>query len=256
MAAYADPRPLLEAFTVAARRAIAPGRDRDRARRGSAQRLPRRPGRLPGRRRTGARLARHAASRWPSCGPRSTARPAYVPSRLGFHGAQPPRDLLDAARGFYGVTGRSTLTDLSVNADVEVDVAVVGRRRVRRDDGAAGLARTRGPRGRRASRRATREGCNAAISSGSPGGRGHPLPAGGRHRRLPAAARRGHPRRERRRGAGDRSSTALCAVAPDYVEWIADELGYPIETRRSTCRAPACRCRGCTPTSAGWVADR
>ena len=72
------------------------------------------------------------------------------------------------------------------------------------------------------------EGCNAGVSSGS-------LAAGGT-RFQAAAGIDDSPRRhaddillasgdERHRHLVD----ALCAVAPDYVHWIADDLGYPMD---------------------------
>jgi fumarate reductase flavoprotein subunit len=76
--------------------------------------------------------------------------------------------------------------------------------------------------------KSTREGCNAAISSGS-------LAAGGtRFQR--AAGVEDSPEQHARdilALSGDEEWAhvvhALCAVAPDVVEWIADELDYPIE---------------------------
>lgn len=76
--------------------------------------------------------------------------------------------------------------------------------------------------------KSTREGCNAAISSGS-------LAAGGtRFQR--AAGIEDSPARHAAdilAVSGDHDWApvvhALCTVAPAYVEWIADELGYPME---------------------------
>lgn len=76
--------------------------------------------------------------------------------------------------------------------------------------------------------KSTREGCNAAISSGS-------LAAGGtRFQR--AAGIEDSPEQHAAdilAASGDDAWApvvrALCDVAPAYVEWIADELGYPIE---------------------------
>lgn len=73
-----------------------------------------------------------------------------------------------------------------------------------------------------------REGCNAEISSGS-------LAAGGtRFQR--AAGIDDSPERHAAdilAASGDLAQAdvvqALCAAAPAYVEWIADELGYPVE---------------------------
>ena len=72
------------------------------------------------------------------------------------------------------------------------------------------------------------EGCNAAISSGS-------LAAGGT-RFQAAAGILDSPQRHAEdilAASGDERhrdlAEALCAVAPDYVHWIADELGYPMD---------------------------
>lgn len=72
------------------------------------------------------------------------------------------------------------------------------------------------------------EGCNAAVSSGS-------LAAGGT-RFQAAAGIEDSPRRHASdilAGTGDERHRdlveALCAVAPDYVHWIADELQYPMD---------------------------
>lgn len=76
--------------------------------------------------------------------------------------------------------------------------------------------------------KSTREGCNAEISSGS-------LAAGGtRFQR--AAGIDDSPARHAEdilAASGDTAAAsvveALCAAAPQYVEWLADRLGYPIE---------------------------
>ena len=109
---------------------------------------------------------------------------------------------------------------------VEVDVAVVGA-------GACGAMTAL-----RASEdpdlvigvfeKSLREGCNAEISSGS-------LAAGGtRFQR--AAGIEDSPEQhagEILAASGDEAMSdvvhALCAAAPEYVEWLADELGYPVE---------------------------
>src|SRR4051812_48044766 len=73
-----------------------------------------------------------------------------------------------------------------------------------------------------------REGCNAEISSGS-------LAAGGtRFQR--AAGIEDSPERHAQdilAASGDEVNApvvqALCEAAPEYVEWLADELGYPLE---------------------------
>jgi fumarate reductase flavoprotein subunit len=109
---------------------------------------------------------------------------------------------------------------------VEVDVAVVGA-------GACGVMAAL-----RASRdpslvvgvfeKSLREGCNAEISSGS-------LAAGGtRFQR--AAGIEDSPDRHAAdilAASGDHDNAAvvqaLCEVAPAYVEWLADDLGYPME---------------------------
>ena len=129
----------------------------------AAQRVPGRPGRGPGRRRPRPRLARHLC-------PRGQLRAAQFratglrPSGVGFYGAQPTWPLLDAARSFYGVP-ESLAWPAADPVDDPVDVAVAG-------GGAAGLVTTL-----RASldeelvvavfEKSAREGCNAAISSGS-----------------------------------------------------------------------------------------
>ncbi|SEG66186.1 fumarate reductase flavoprotein subunit [Thermomonospora echinospora] len=110
--------------------------------------------------------------------------------------------------------------------DYEVDVAVVG-------GGACGLVTAL-----RAARspgltvavfeKSTREGCNAQISSGS-------LAAGGtRFQR--AAGIDDSPARHARdilAVSGDTEAAplvhAVCEAAPRYVEWLADELGHPLE---------------------------
>lgn len=109
---------------------------------------------------------------------------------------------------------------------LEVDVAVVG-------GGACGLmAALRAARNPDLTvavfEKSTREGCNAEISSGS-------LAAGGtRFQR--AAGVEDSPElhaAEILAASGDQRSAelvrALCAVAPTYVEWLADELDYPME---------------------------
>lgn len=118
--------------------------------------------------------------------------------------------------------------------DVEVDVVVVG-------GGACGVMTAL-----RAAQdpglviavleKSTREGCNAAISSGS-------LAAGGtRFQR--AAGIRDSPEQHARdilAASGDEEWAhvvqALCAAAPDVVEWIADALGYPVEIGTDMARA-------------------
>lgn len=108
----------------------------------------------------------------------------------------------------------------------DVDVAIVG-------GGACGMfAALRAARDPAAAvvvfEKSTDEGCNTQVSSGS-------LAAGGtRFQR--AAGIEDSPQRHADdiiAVSGDESSRdlveALCAVAPAYVEWLADELGYPIE---------------------------
>ena len=102
MAAYADPRPLLDAFTAAAHRAIdagasviVPGEgplnvflaDQGVA---AVDGVP-----VVDSLGTCVRVAELRAAQHRASGLR--------PSRVGFFGAQPPRPLLDAAREFYGV---------------------------------------------------------------------------------------------------------------------------------------------------------
>lgn len=102
MAAYADPGPLVHAFTVAARRAIADGANVI----------------VPGEGPLNVFLADQGVSRvdevpvLDSLGTclrvaelraSQRATSGIHPSRAGFYGAQPPRELVDAARAFYGV---------------------------------------------------------------------------------------------------------------------------------------------------------
>jgi fumarate reductase flavoprotein subunit len=110
--------------------------------------------------------------------------------------------------------------------DLEIDVAIVG-------GGACGVLTAL-----RAAQnpdlvvavfeKSTREGCNAAISSGS-------LAAGGTRFQRDAGIEDSPDRHARDilAASGDNEWAhvvhALCAVAPKVVEWIADGLGYPIE---------------------------
>jgi allantoin racemase len=102
MSAYADPAPLLDAFTTAARRAIA----------GGATVI------IPGEGPLNVFLADQGVSRIDdapvvdslgTCVRVAELRAAQYavtglhPSRSGFYGAQPARDLVVAARAFYGV---------------------------------------------------------------------------------------------------------------------------------------------------------
>ncbi|MCD4526568.1 aspartate/glutamate racemase family protein [Nocardioides sp. cx-173] len=102
MAAYADPQPLLDAFTTAARRVIADGANVI----------------VPGEGPLNVFLADQGLSRVDdvpvldslgTCVRVAELRAAQhrssglVPSRAGFHHAQPPRELVDAARAFYGL---------------------------------------------------------------------------------------------------------------------------------------------------------
>lgn len=111
-------------------------------------------------------------------------------------------------------------------ADYDVDVAVVG-------GGACGMmtalrALEAGVASVGVFEKSVRQGCNTQFSSGS-------LAAGGTR----FQARAGVADSPRRHAedlmsvSGDRSDEenvrALCAVAPRYVEWLADCLGYPIE---------------------------
>lgn len=76
--------------------------------------------------------------------------------------------------------------------------------------------------------KSTREGCNAQVSSGS-------LAAGGTRFQREAGIDDSPQRHadDLLAASGDRDRAelvrAVCAVAPTYVEWVADELGYPIE---------------------------
>lgn len=113
-----------------------------------------------------------------------------------------------------------------MSGDLEVDVAIAG-------GGACGVMTAL-----RAARnpdlvvavfeKSGREGCNAAISSGS-------LAAGG-SRFQRAAGIDDSPERHAAdivAASGDHAwlpvVRALCEAAPAYVEWLADELGYPVE---------------------------
>ena len=102
MAAYADPLALIDAFTLAARRAIAAGANVI----------------VPGEGPLNVFLADQGVSRVDdvpvldslgTCVRAAEVRAAQHrssglrPSRSGFYGAQPPRPLVDAARAFYGV---------------------------------------------------------------------------------------------------------------------------------------------------------
>lgn len=104
MAAYGDPQPLLDAFTTAARRAIAAGAtvivpgegplNVFLADQGVAEvdNVP-----VLDSLGTCVRVAELRAAQHLATGVR--------PARVGFFGAQPPRELVDAARSFYGVPG-------------------------------------------------------------------------------------------------------------------------------------------------------
>ncbi|MDN4161775.1 FAD-dependent oxidoreductase [Nocardioides abyssi] len=118
------------------------------------------------------------------------------------------------------------MTGSTLTWDVEVDVAVAG-------GGACGVMTAL-----RAARdpdlvvavfeRSTREGCNGAISSGS-------LAAGGTRFQREAGIEDSPERHaaDILAASGDHEWApvvhALCAVAPGLVEWVADELGYPVE---------------------------
>jgi allantoin racemase len=103
MAAYADPQPLLDAFTATARRAIAAGANVI----------------VPGEGPLNVFLADQGVTRLDdvpvldslgTCVRMAEVRAAQYaasglkPHRVGFYGAQPPRALLDAARDFYGTS--------------------------------------------------------------------------------------------------------------------------------------------------------
>ncbi len=102
MAAYADPAPLIEAFTAAARRVIDQGANVI----------------VPGEGPLNVFLAEQGVSRVDdvpvldslgTCVRMAELRAAQHaatglhPARIGFYGAQPARQLVDAARSFYGV---------------------------------------------------------------------------------------------------------------------------------------------------------
>ncbi len=104
MAAYADPAPLLDAFTRAAREAIADGANVI----------------VPGEGPLNVFLADQGLSRVDdvpvldslgTCVRVAELRAAQfratglAPARIGFYGARPPRPLVDAARDFYGTNG-------------------------------------------------------------------------------------------------------------------------------------------------------
>jgi len=113
-----------------------------------------------------------------------------------------------------------------VQEDIEVDVVVAGA-------GAAGVMTAL-----RASEnpdvvvavleKSMAEGCNAGVSSGS-------LAAGGTRFQRAAGIEDSAQRHtdDILSNSGDERHralvAALCAVAPDYVQWIADELGYPMD---------------------------
>lgn len=110
--------------------------------------------------------------------------------------------------------------------DYEVDVAVVG-------GGACGMMAALCAVGAGAPsvavfEKSVRQGCNAQFSSGS-------LAAGGTRFQREAGVVDSPERHaeDLMTVSGDRSDEAivraLCAVAPRYVEWLADELAYPIE---------------------------
>ncbi len=111
-------------------------------------------------------------------------------------------------------------------ADYEVDVVVVG-------GGACGMmtalrALDAGVQSVAVFEKSVRQGCNTQFSSGS-------LAAGGT-RFQAAAGVKDSPERHAEdlmRVSGDRRDEkivrALCDVAPRYVEWLADEIGYPVE---------------------------
>lgn len=113
-----------------------------------------------------------------------------------------------------------------MTADYEVDVAVVGA-------GACGMlaalkAAEAGARSVGIFEKSTRAGCNTEFSSGS-------LAAAGTRwqREAGVADDPGRYADDILQVSGDRGSAdmvrKLCGVAPQYVEWLADELGYPIE---------------------------
>lgn len=110
--------------------------------------------------------------------------------------------------------------------DAEVDVAVAG-------GGACGvMTALRAARNRElvvaVFEKSSREGCNAAISSGS-------LAAAGTRFQREAGIddSPGRHAQDILEASGDHEWAhvvhALCAAAPQVVEWVADDLGYPIE---------------------------
>lgn len=121
-----------------------------------------------------------------------------------------------------------------MNTDHNVDVAIVG------GGGCGMLAALRAARNPTLTigifEKSTRHGCNTQFSSGS-------LAAGGtRYQR--AAGVEDSPERHAHdilTVSGDRDSAslvyALCYAAPRYVEWLADELGHPIELGTDMARA-------------------
>lgn len=113
-----------------------------------------------------------------------------------------------------------------VDVDYEVDVAIVG-------GGACGLttalrAVESGAQSVAIFEKSTRQGCNSQFSSGS-------LAAGGTRFQAEAGVVDSPQRHaeDLMRVSGDRASEeivrALCGAAPCYVEWLADQLGYPME---------------------------
>ena len=110
--------------------------------------------------------------------------------------------------------------------DFEVDLAVIG-------GGACGLmaalrAVEAGVQSVAIFEKSVRQGCNTQFSSGS-------LAAGGTRFQRDAGVRDSPERHgdDLMAVSGDRSDEeivyALCRAAPRYVEWLADELGYPLE---------------------------
>ena len=229
MGAYAAPERAARGVPLRGPAGDRRGRDSDRAGGGAAQRLPRRPRGGPRRRRPRARLPRHVpAGRGDARAPAPRREPRRVAPRVPPRAAtaragRPRARILRNGRRAGRACGPG---GTRMKEDIEVDVAVAGA-------GACGLmAALRAAQNPdvivAVFEKSTAEGCNAAVSSGS-------LAAGGT-RFQAAAGIDDSPERhaadilansgdERHRGL----VSALCAVAPDYVHWLADDLGYPLE---------------------------
>ena len=252
MAAYDRPGPLLEAFTVAARRAIAAGANVI----------------VPGEGPLNVFLADQGVSRVddvrcstrsapasgsPSCGP-AVPRDRPASRRGPASTSAAAAALVDAARAFYGVTDASApgmrprwrpsrWTSRSLVGAGACGV-MTALRAVGEPRPASSRCSRRDPRGlqRRDLQRQPRRGGTrfqrAAGIDDSP---------------QQHAAR--HPGRQRRRGVAARRRGALRGRAGVRASGSPTSSATPRDRRRPAARR-ACPCRGCTRTSAGWVAGR